>query len=148
MLQSQQGLKDLALVGYLVLGGEQQGGAVVLGEDIFHLPQDAGENVVADIGCDHRDGAVGHGLGEGQVPDVGTAALAALDEPLGGQQGQGLAHRLAADLKALTQGLLRGEEHGVPVGPVQNGLAQGLGHHLIFERHGHRLLSLSCSRAS
>ena len=83
----------------------------MVGEDVFHLSQNAGEDVVADVGGDDRDRAVGHGGRLGPVPDVGAAALPALNQPLRDQQGQGLPHGLAADLKLLAQELFGGQKH-------------------------------------
>ena len=134
--QVQKGIEHLPLVGHLVLGGKEQGGAVVVGEDVFHLSQNAGEDVVADVGGDDRDRAVGHGGRLGPVPDVGAAALPALNQPLRDQQGQGLPHGLAADLKLLAQELFGGQKHALLVDSVQNIGPERVRHHLIFGCHG------------
>ena len=133
LLHLQQGRQDLALVGELVLRREQQRGAVVLRTDGFDLAQDAGEDIVADVGRHHCDGAMGPGGALLLLTDVGAAALLAVDELFRFQQGQRLAHRLTAHLKLRAQRQLRGQ--GLLVRPVQNPLPERFCHHLIFWIH-------------
>ena len=54
----QQGLENTALIGYLVLGGIESGGAVVGGQDGFNLPKNGGKNNEKETAC--PDPCLGH----------------------------------------------------------------------------------------
>ena len=129
----QQLQQDPAFVSELVLRCEQQRGAVVLRTDGLNLPQDAGEDIIADIGRHHRDRAMGPRHAFPLLKDVGAAALSALDELLGLQKGKRLTHRLSAHLKLLAQRQLR--RQGLLVRPVQDPFPERFGHDLIFRIH-------------
>ncbi len=135
ILDGQQGLEDLALDRDLILGGEEEGGAAVGGKDPLHPPEDPREDVVIDIGGDHRDRTVQKGLRPDPFPQVGSAALPAGDQPLVLQHRQGPADRLPADLEPLAEGVLRREELLAAVYAILDLLAQRVGDGLIFRRH-------------
>ena len=105
-------LKDLTLHRDLVLGGKKQGHAIVLGENGLDLPQNGGEDIIADIGGDHRDGALRRGgLGTKTVSakDVGAASPALFNITILLENGEGLTNGLTAHLVFAHQGIFRGE---------------------------------------
>ena len=134
MLHLQQGQQDLSFVGELVPGGKEQGGAVVLRADGLDLPQDAGKDVVADISRDHGDGESAAGRRLLPLPDMGAAALPPVDQPLCLQKGEGLPHRLPADLILGAERLFRGQGPGIL--SLQDAGPQRVGDHLILWIHG------------
>ncbi len=70
---------------------------------------------------------------------MGAAAPLCLDQPVPGQQAQGLPHGLAADLVLLGNGELRWQDGGAGVFPGLDVGPQRVGHRLIFGRHRHLL---------
>ena len=75
----QQAGKNLPLVGHPVLGSEDGGGTLLPAQHILYLPQNAGENVVADIG-DNDSNIIVAGGGLGGAENVGAAAPFGLNQ--------------------------------------------------------------------
>ena len=133
LLHLQQRLKDLPLIGKLVLRGEKKGRAVVLRAYRLDLAQDAGEDIVADIGGDDGDRAPPAKDRLPPLADVRAAALPPVDQALRLQQRQSLPDRLAAHLKPGAEQLLRRER--LLVCPVPDPRPERLGHDLILWIH-------------
>ena len=133
----EEGVQDAALIGNLVFGGKKQRGAVAFGENIFRFTQEAGEDVVADIGCEHSDAPGGGGDSGGfPVENMGSAALTLFNEAVLHQKGKRLPHGLTADLVLLCKGLLRGEKVDGGILAGQDLLPKLLGKLLILGHHG------------
>ena len=100
----------------------------MLGQFLVDALNDAGEDVVGQIGGDHGDGlAAGEAaLGDERAPPVFGAQIALLDE-----RGQRLAHRLTADLIARRQLVFRFDARAGPVLAREDGRAQFPGDALI-----------------
>ena len=144
MLHAEQGHEDLALVCKLILCGKQKRGAVVFRTDGLNFAQDAGEDIVADIGGNHSDrkpAVIGSVL---LFADVRSAALPPVDQAFRLQEGKRLPHRLPADPELGAERLLGGES--LLIGAVPDTSSERVRNDLIFWIHSQTpVLTSSCS---
>lgn len=109
--------------------------AVVGGENGFDLPEDRGENIVADISSNYCYGPPGRSGGFTGIKNVRTASLSALDKSLSGQKRERLPHGLPADAELMAQELFGGQKHPLLIDTIQNIIPKSICHLLIFRSH-------------
>ncbi|MPN57272.1 hypothetical protein SDC9_204966 [bioreactor metagenome] len=104
----QQIFQYLPLVIDAVSRGGKNGRILVCGKHTLRLAQDAGEDIVADVGCDHRDVSASHRVC--LCVHAGPAAALLRDQSRVHEKGKRLTDGLAACGKTLGQ-LLFGWQH-------------------------------------